>query len=624
MANTPIPRQKETWFVTNVTLNSLTISDVPSIPVIKAGQRIDLLVYARLEIVQASTVIAGYISNGNLSSEEYLHTHEDKADTIHTHILTDVTDVNATADELNQLTGGNDAGDLHTHKHNELDGLNEDDFIHLTADGRIDFITLTDGSNADDLHTHGVSATPDHNDLGGLNVEDYQHLTSSEKTDFGLNTTHRHDESHTIVSHDTTATGSNLNTLTNSVDADSLHTHSHANLVSVVANEHIDWTSATESLLTTGDISIDSNSSKLYLGDNQDSSIYFDGTDLNITLNDPSQTGKINLTDSINISGQLTVTDDVFITGDNHLDLSGITRITEFDPVVCYSDLVGWGKWLSGGGAGPDVCNGIAYRSTGSHIHTRMGNVAGATVTAFGIAAEDYPRIKIAADGTLRFGLKNGSGNLDPVVTLYSDTAGELKTDDDFDCQNISCQIITTNDNNINMGVGTLSGDNVNITSTLSANRVATSEFVFPAYLGIVINDTSSQTTSAQNIFDKDFYGGTLNLDPTQVTPVGITFTDTDGKFVIDSGYDGIYEISLGVILYQVTVETVDIIIKLNGSEIYNHPVIVHPSVSPNSYPVSLLIDLEPAGYLEFWVDGVNGTSVREGTSLTIKRIATV
>lgn len=47
------------------------------------------------------------------------------------------------------------------------------------------------------------------------------------------------------------------------------------------------------------------NKNQLDLGENSEASIFFDGTDLNITLNDPSQTGDINLTDDVNISGIL-------------------------------------------------------------------------------------------------------------------------------------------------------------------------------------------------------------------------------------------------------------------------------------------------------------------------------
>ena len=61
------------------------------------------------------------------------------------------------------------------------------------------------------------------------------------------------------------------------------------------------------SIVDVGSIYIDSNSSGLYLGRNQNGSIYFNGTDLNIDLNNPSVEGKIKLNDDVEIDGQLQI-----------------------------------------------------------------------------------------------------------------------------------------------------------------------------------------------------------------------------------------------------------------------------------------------------------------------------
>ncbi len=84
-----------------------------------------------------------------------------------------------------KLFDGSNADCCHTHsnlgggtfdgEHNDLDGLNEGAYWHLTAAEYINFDTnfgtLTDGSNADLLHTHvggGGSFEGDHNELDGL------------------------------------------------------------------------------------------------------------------------------------------------------------------------------------------------------------------------------------------------------------------------------------------------------------------------------------------------------------------------------------------------------------------------------------------------------------------------
>lgn len=73
---------------------------------------------------------------------------------------------------------------------------------------------LTDGSNADALHVHtGTGVSLDHSDLGSVTSD--QH----------------HAQLHSVASHnDTTATGSELETLTDGSNADSLHVHADAGI----------------------------------------------------------------------------------------------------------------------------------------------------------------------------------------------------------------------------------------------------------------------------------------------------------------------------------------------------------------------------------------------------------
>ena len=69
--------------------------------------------------------------------------------------------------------------------------------------------TLTDTSNADALHSHAVIEGGDHDQLINVSTDDH------------------HTEAHTVASHsDTTATGAELETLTDTSNADALHSHS--------------------------------------------------------------------------------------------------------------------------------------------------------------------------------------------------------------------------------------------------------------------------------------------------------------------------------------------------------------------------------------------------------------
>ena len=113
---------------------------------------------------------------------------------------------------------------------------------HDTLATGIQLTTLTDGSNADALHVH-ASGTPSahaasHENGGGdeISVAGLSGLLADAQTPAVHTHTHasatgqtandHHAQLHTIASHsDTTATGAELETLTDGSDADALHTH---------------------------------------------------------------------------------------------------------------------------------------------------------------------------------------------------------------------------------------------------------------------------------------------------------------------------------------------------------------------------------------------------------------
>ena len=95
-----------------------------------------------------------------------------------------------------------------------------------------------------------------HNDLTGLNDgTDYEHITQTQKDAL-------HAESHDIASHsDTTATGTELDTLTDNSMADTLHRHSELSASDGTPDGHL-------SLNATGDLVFDSTFPKFYLKEN--------------------------------------------------------------------------------------------------------------------------------------------------------------------------------------------------------------------------------------------------------------------------------------------------------------------------------------------------------------------
>lgn len=136
---------------------------------------------------------------------------------------------NVTAANLTTLTGSGEtslhshAGSSHSHAHSDLTSVTSDQHhtqahtvashSDTTATGA-ELETLTDTSNADALHVHDYASSGHghaHGDLSGVTSD--QH----------------HAQSHTVASHsDTTATGTELETLTDGSNADGLHIHASA------------------------------------------------------------------------------------------------------------------------------------------------------------------------------------------------------------------------------------------------------------------------------------------------------------------------------------------------------------------------------------------------------------
>ncbi len=222
------------------------------------------------------TQLSDITSEGSVIEDAISKAHEESHS-----LLEHIDDGVVTTTNLTTLMDGSNADCLHTHSfqvHNDLTGLDGGEvggFYHLTQDQHD---TLTDGSNADALHIHsGTDRVGIHNDLDGLQGGDISNDEMYHLTLFQEDIVSRFD----IDSAGITFDGVSL--------LDSLWRRSGNTLSPEKGGDNV--------LIETN--------SKLHFGENQESSIYFDGTDLNITLNDPSMTGVIKLTDTLNVDGHI-------------------------------------------------------------------------------------------------------------------------------------------------------------------------------------------------------------------------------------------------------------------------------------------------------------------------------
>ncbi len=352
----------ENWIVTNNYSLNLPISDIITPYIVKVGETVDLLAIGNntAESLGSSSVLRNYSnqlihSGPNIGlyylSSDYIHTHDEFSELDHAHAGLDV------------LTGGpaSDADGLHTHSNimtvdeiNELiedaseEGILLDDYVRkdgsikqlsdITSTGYVIEVAvgkahdeihtilahdddeapytidnlkkLMDGRSADLLHIHSVDS---HNSLTGIQggtANEYYHFAQSQH-----------------------------NILTDQKNADSLHLHSHNNLEdlqtvnpSVMEYYHISEQEAINlsndaflfrdghlpmtgnldmdgnDIIDTGtvtineDLRLNTNVGKFYIGGSQDASIYFDGTDLNINITNPSVGGTINLNANLDMN----------------------------------------------------------------------------------------------------------------------------------------------------------------------------------------------------------------------------------------------------------------------------------------------------------------------------------
>ena len=144
------------------------------------------------------------------------------------HTVASHSDTTATGAELETLTDGSNADALHTHT--GVGGHTIASHTDTTATGA-ELETLTDGSNADALHVHAwsvLTGTP--TTLAGYGISDTKANFDTALSDGTFMYTGDAPTAHTIVSHDTTGTGAQLTTLTDTSNADALHIHDYAGL----------------------------------------------------------------------------------------------------------------------------------------------------------------------------------------------------------------------------------------------------------------------------------------------------------------------------------------------------------------------------------------------------------
>ena len=160
------------------------------------------------------------------------HTHTEANITDLTHVTTIVSlDTLATGAELTTLTDGSDADALH---------------VHSLALSTASDVTITGILSGEILKWNGSAWI--NNTLAEAGISGTAH-THTHAATTGKTANDHHNEAHTVASHsDTTATGAELNTLTDGSDGDALHGHTEAlstasdvTITAIADNELLRW-----------------------------------------------------------------------------------------------------------------------------------------------------------------------------------------------------------------------------------------------------------------------------------------------------------------------------------------------------------------------------------------------
>ena len=218
---------QEFWYLTNTLTRDLTITDVPGVPVLKPGVRTEVLQYASAPLLNKSVVLRNYINKGYVIFEQVpVFSQESDFRKIHNEDAQIQGGISGeryhvTKIEHDRLTTNIDASGLHTHD-------DKADIDHSHDEFSI-FDTIISDLSSHISRTKDVHGIIDTSDLvlksGSINqLSDIN--SSGEQVDAAVLLSH--EESHAIASHDTSATGDQLNTLVGG-SAITLHTHIHNN-----------------------------------------------------------------------------------------------------------------------------------------------------------------------------------------------------------------------------------------------------------------------------------------------------------------------------------------------------------------------------------------------------------
>ena len=133
-------------------------------------------------------------------------------------------------------------------------------------------------------------------------------------------------------------------------------------------------------------------------------------------------------------------------------------------------------------------------------------------------------------------------------------------------------------------------------------------------YISVTTTANSTASTALYDVFQTSSYP---SYSSTTNASNGIVYTPADGRFTIAT--DGVYNIGVNYMLESSANALTNLIIQVNGVNVFNNDTFVHSAVDPVERSATIVQDLTAGDYIEFFVDGTTGNiTTHGGTSATI------
>ncbi len=209
---------------------------------------------------------------------------------------------------------------------------------------------------------------------------------------------------------------------------------------------------------------------------------------------------------------------------------------------------------------------------------------------------------------------------LSPGTTIFNDAAANVdhRFKGDTDTELLFLDASTDR-----VGISTPTPDTlfqVAGSTHIDDNLTLDGSFNWASFLSVTTTADSTKVSTEFNMFDEDNYASFDYVNNSE--PNGINFVPSTGQFTIEK--TGIYTFAITPIFEISGNNVILYIIKEDGSDIYNHRILVHAGVDPAMNSLTQVRRIQAGSNLTFHGDSLSADTLgaNDGTTFSIWRIS--